>query len=162
MRESKGICVGAVGPQSLTRRVLPCSLWRCLQRYKKPADWGMVEQVAAQHSVPIIGNGDILTHYEAARRIDSHGCLAVMVGRCEGWRRGQWCSRSGCIRHCPCHSAHPSPRMHMQPSNRLLAACPAPGAPSSSPGSSRRSRRGGSWLPPPASVWAFTAAWSPT
>lgn len=51
------------------------------QRYKKPADWGRVQDVAAAHAVPLIGNGDILTHYEARRRLDDHGCLAVMVGR---------------------------------------------------------------------------------
>ena len=52
------------------------------QRYKKPADWGLVERVAAAHSVPVVGNGDVLTHYEARRRMEGHGLLAVMVGRC--------------------------------------------------------------------------------
>ena len=51
------------------------------QRYKKAADWELVQQVAAQHSVPLVGNGDVLTHYEVRRRLDSHGLLAVMVGR---------------------------------------------------------------------------------
>ncbi|KAL4424986.1 hypothetical protein ABPG77_002871 [Micractinium sp. CCAP 211/92] len=51
------------------------------QRYKKPADWGLIERVAAARAVPVIGNGDVLTHYEAQRRMQGHGCLAVMVGR---------------------------------------------------------------------------------
>lgn len=51
------------------------------QRYKKAADWELVQQVAAQHSVPLVGNGDVLTHYEVRRRLDSHGLLTVMVGR---------------------------------------------------------------------------------
>lgn len=51
------------------------------QRYSKPADWAMIEGVAGMHSVPLIGNGDVLTHYDAKRRMESHGCLAVMVGR---------------------------------------------------------------------------------
>lgn len=51
------------------------------QRYKKPADWSLIEGVARTAGVPIIGNGDILTHYEASRRMNNHGCLAVMVGR---------------------------------------------------------------------------------
>lgn len=52
-----------------------------MQRYKKPADWSAVERVAREHGIPVIGNGDIGTHYEAARRLRDHGCLAVMVGR---------------------------------------------------------------------------------
>ena len=52
-----------------------------LQRYKRPASWELIERVARMHSVPVVGNGDVLTHYEARRRIDSHGCHAVMVGR---------------------------------------------------------------------------------
>jgi tRNA-dihydrouridine synthase 3 len=51
------------------------------QRYKRPADWGIIEGVAASANVPIVGNGDVLTHYEASRRMQEHGCLAVMVGR---------------------------------------------------------------------------------
>lgn len=29
----------------------------------------------------VIGNGDVLTHYEADKRMKEHGCHAVMVGR---------------------------------------------------------------------------------
>ncbi|KAG2446275.1 hypothetical protein HXX76_000864 [Chlamydomonas incerta] len=51
------------------------------QRYKKAADWAKVGEVARSTAMPIIGNGDILTHYEAhARRVES-GCTAVMAGR---------------------------------------------------------------------------------
>jgi tRNA-dihydrouridine synthase 3 len=52
-----------------------------LQRYKKPADWSLIENAAREFGIPLIGNGDILTHYEAQRRLQDHGCLAVMVGR---------------------------------------------------------------------------------
>eukprot|EP00854_Cymbomonas_tetramitiformis_P007884 gene7884-9361_t len=51
------------------------------QRYRKPADWALIEQVAAAVSIPVVGNGDILTHYEARRRLEQHGCTAVMAGR---------------------------------------------------------------------------------
>jgi tRNA-dihydrouridine synthase 3 len=63
------------------------------QGYKKPADWEMIRQVVQDGKdydaskpennthMPIIGNGDILTHYEALRRIDESGVDAVMVGR---------------------------------------------------------------------------------
>ena len=36
------------------------------QRYKKAADWGLVSQVAAASSLPLIGNGDIITHQEVS------------------------------------------------------------------------------------------------
>lgn len=51
------------------------------QRYKKPADWSLIQEVATARSVPLVGNGDVLTAYEAARRLASPGLLAVMVGR---------------------------------------------------------------------------------
>ncbi|NDC37043.1 MAG: hypothetical protein EBZ48_03205 [Proteobacteria bacterium] len=35
----------------------------------------------AARKIPIIGNGDILTPYEAAARKDHSGCAALMVGR---------------------------------------------------------------------------------
>ena len=33
-------------------------------RYRKPADWELLTDLAARHAVPLIGNGDVLTHYE--------------------------------------------------------------------------------------------------
>ena len=90
------------------------------QRYKRPASWDLIEHVAGMHSVPVVGNGDVLTHYEARRRLDSHGCLAVMVGRCAGrrvalaaarWRRMQFAvslRRSGSARNCPSHQEPPA------------------------------------------------------
>lgn len=65
-------------------------------RYKKAADWGAIERAAAAaagaklpsggagsgSAVPIIGNGDILTFFEAWRRLsETRGVAAVMVGR---------------------------------------------------------------------------------
>jgi hypothetical protein len=38
----------------------------------------------------LLRNGDVLTHYEARRRIDESGCLAVMVGR--GALIKPWCA----------------------------------------------------------------------
>eukprot|EP00877_Chromochloris_zofingiensis_P007906 jgi/Chrzof1/3369/Cz12g22180.t1 len=51
------------------------------QRYKKAADWHVISQVASSHTVPVIGNGDILTHYEARDRQQQYNCHALMVGR---------------------------------------------------------------------------------
>lgn len=33
-------------------------------RYRKPADWGLISEAASSSSVPVIGNGDVLTYYE--------------------------------------------------------------------------------------------------
>ena len=53
-------------------------------RYKRPADWDVIAQVVADGAgsgVGVVGNGDILTHYDARRRLDESGVDAVMVGR---------------------------------------------------------------------------------
>ena len=57
-----------------------------MDRYSRAADWELIGQVVADgksagSAVPIIGNGDILTHYEATQRMDAHGVDGVMVGR---------------------------------------------------------------------------------
>ncbi len=36
-------------------------------RYRKPADWELLTDLAARHAVPLIGNGDVLTHYEVCK-----------------------------------------------------------------------------------------------
>ena len=51
------------------------------QRYSRAADWDAVGRVAAERSVPVIGNGDILTHYEARERMARSGVRSVMLGR---------------------------------------------------------------------------------
>ncbi|KAI8466352.1 MAG: dihydrouridine synthase-domain-containing protein [Monoraphidium minutum] len=51
------------------------------QRYKKAADWSLISEVAAARSIPVIGNGDILTLYEARDRAARRGAAALMVGR---------------------------------------------------------------------------------
>lgn len=55
-------------------------------RYAKAADWNLISQCVADNrragsSMPIIGNGDVLTHYEATQRIRDSGVNGVMVGR---------------------------------------------------------------------------------
>jgi tRNA-dihydrouridine synthase 3 len=51
------------------------------QRYSKAADWEAVQRIAADRTVPVIGNGDILTWYEAEDLWQRSGCASVMVGR---------------------------------------------------------------------------------
>ena len=51
------------------------------QRYSKAADWDLVGRVAGERGVPVIGNGDILTHYEARERMARSGVRSVMIAR---------------------------------------------------------------------------------
>lgn len=51
------------------------------QRYTHAADWELVGRVAAERRIPVVGNGDILTHYEARDRQDQARVAAVMIGR---------------------------------------------------------------------------------
>jgi len=57
------------------------------QGYSKNADWDLISQTVKEGKeqgyghIPIVGNGDILTHYEARRRMEETGVDSVMVGR---------------------------------------------------------------------------------
>jgi tRNA-dihydrouridine synthase 3 len=51
------------------------------QRYSKAADWDLIGRVAAERGVPVIGNGDVLTAYEARERRARTGVRSVMLGR---------------------------------------------------------------------------------
>lgn len=51
------------------------------QRYEGFADWDIIKQVKEAVSIPVIGNGDIKTVYDAKRMIEETNCDAVMIGR---------------------------------------------------------------------------------
>jgi tRNA-dihydrouridine synthase 3 len=51
------------------------------QRYSRAADWDLIGRVAAERTVPIVGNGDILTHFEARDRMARAGVRSVMLAR---------------------------------------------------------------------------------
>jgi tRNA-dihydrouridine synthase 3 len=51
------------------------------QRYSRAADWDAIGRVAAERGVPVIGNGDILTEYEARARWQGSGVSSVMLAR---------------------------------------------------------------------------------
>ncbi len=51
------------------------------QRYGEKADWSIIKDVKDSLSIPVIGNGDIFTCYDAKRMIDETGCDAIMLGR---------------------------------------------------------------------------------
>ena len=51
------------------------------QRYSKAADWEMIGTLREQLSIPVIGNGDVMTWYEAERFKRISGVQTVMIGR---------------------------------------------------------------------------------
>lgn len=51
------------------------------QGYSGKADWNVIKQVKEAVNIPVIGNGDILSCFDAKKMIDSTGCNAVMIGR---------------------------------------------------------------------------------
>ncbi len=71
------------------------------QGYSGSADWELIQAVASENILPIIGNGDIVSGPLAAARLMESGCAGVMIGRgalknpwifmeaVEAWERAQ-------------------------------------------------------------------------
>ena len=51
------------------------------QRYGESADWSIIRDVKDALKIPVIGNGDIRSCYDAREMIDETNCDAVMIGR---------------------------------------------------------------------------------
>ena len=51
------------------------------QGYSGKANWDIIKEVKASVNIPVIGNGDITTIYEAEKMIKETKCDAIMIGR---------------------------------------------------------------------------------
>ena len=51
------------------------------QSYCVDADWSIIRDVKNEVSIPVIGNGDIRTCYDAKRMLEETSCDAIMIGR---------------------------------------------------------------------------------
>lgn len=51
------------------------------QGYSGKADWNIIKEVVKNVSIPVIGNGDVQSCYDAKKMLDDTKCSAVMIGR---------------------------------------------------------------------------------
>lgn len=51
------------------------------QGYSGNANWNIIKELKENVNIPVIGNGDIKTIYDAKRMLDETKCDAVMIGR---------------------------------------------------------------------------------
>lgn len=51
------------------------------QGYSGKSDWSIIKEIKNELSIPVIGNGDIKSCYDAKRMIDETECDAIMIGR---------------------------------------------------------------------------------
>ena len=69
------------------------------QGYSGKADWNIIKQVKESVNIPVIGNGDINSCYDAKRMLEETKCDAVMIGR--GVLGNPWLIKE-CIEYLDC------------------------------------------------------------
>jgi len=52
-----------------------------VQKFSGAADWSVIEQVANEVNIPVIGNGDINNIHDAATMLANSKCAGLMIGR---------------------------------------------------------------------------------
>lgn len=51
------------------------------QYYSGKADWNIIREVKEAVTIPVLGNGDVFTPYDAKGLIDQTGCDGILIGR---------------------------------------------------------------------------------
>lgn len=51
------------------------------QGYSGKANWQIIKDVVESVKIPVIGNGDVTSCYDAKKMLEETGCAAVMIGR---------------------------------------------------------------------------------
>jgi len=51
------------------------------QAFKGCADWDVIAEIKSKVSIPVMGNGDVVTAHDALRMMNHTNCDAVMIGR---------------------------------------------------------------------------------